>query len=135
MTWQLYDTWVVLTGALCAMACALPGAQLVLRRRSMMGDAISHAVLPGVAIAFLITATNDPLVMLVGAIVIGILTTVLVDLVQRAGRTEIGASMGHRVHRALRAGVGVDSRLCRRCPDRSTRGDLRLHRVVLPRSG
>lgn len=94
MTWQLYDTWVVLTGALCAMACALPGAQLVLRRRSMMGDAISHAVLPGVAIAFLITATNDPLVMLVGAIVIGILTTVLVDLVQRAGRTEIGASMG-----------------------------------------
>lgn len=94
MTWQLYDTWVVLTGALCAMACALPGAQLVLRRRSMMGDAISHAVLPGVAIAFLITATNDPLVMLVGAIVIGILTTVLVDLVQRAGRTEVGASMG-----------------------------------------
>ena len=94
MTWQLYDTWVVLIGALCAMACALPGAQLVLRRRSMMGDAISHAVLPGVAIAFLITATNDPLVMLVGAIVIGILTTILIDFVQRAGRTEIGASMG-----------------------------------------
>lgn len=94
MTWQLYDTWVVITGALCAMACALPGAQLVLRRRSMMGDAISHAVLPGVAIAFLVTATSDPLVMLAGAVVIGILTTFLVDLVQRAGRTEIGASMG-----------------------------------------
>ncbi len=94
MTWQLYDTWLVITGALCAMACALPGAQLVLRRRSMMGDAITHAVLPGVAIAFLITATSDPLVMLAGAVVIGILTTVLVELVQRAGRTEIGASMG-----------------------------------------
>ncbi|MCH2149271.1 MAG: metal ABC transporter permease, partial [Phycisphaerales bacterium] len=94
MIWQEYDTWVVITGALCAMACALPGAQLVLRRRSMMGDAISHAVLPGVAIAFLITATSDPLVMLAGAILIGILTTVLIDLVQRAGRTEIGASMG-----------------------------------------
>ena len=94
MTWQTYDTWLVVTGALCAMACALPGAQLVLRRRSMMGDAITHAVLPGVAIAFLVTATRDPLVMLAGAVVIGILTTVLVDLVQRAGRTEIGASMG-----------------------------------------
>ena len=94
MIWQEYDTWVVITGALCAMACALPGAQLVLRRRSMMGDAISHAVLPGVAIAFLITATRDPLVMLAGAIIIGIFTTVLVDFVQRAGRTEIGASMG-----------------------------------------
>ena len=79
MTWQSYDTWVVITGALCAMACALPGAQLVLRRRSMMSEAISHAVLPGVAIAFLITATNDPLVMLAGAVLIGILTTVLVD--------------------------------------------------------
>ncbi|MAA51795.1 MAG: hypothetical protein CMJ41_01890 [Phycisphaerae bacterium] len=94
MTWQTYDTWLVVTGALCAMACALPGAQLVLRRRSMMGDAITHAVLPGVAIAFLVTATREPLVMLTGAVVIGILTTVLVDLVQRAGRTEIGASMG-----------------------------------------
>jgi len=94
MTWQVYDTWVVIVGALCAMACALPGAQLVLRRRSMMGDAISHAVLPGVAIAFLVTASSDPWVMIAGAVVIGILTTVLVDLVQRAGRTEVGASMG-----------------------------------------
>lgn len=94
MTWQLYDTWVVITGALCAMACALPGAQLVLRRRSMMGDAISHVVLPGVAIAFLVTASNDPYVMLVGAVIIGVLTTLLIDLVQRAGKTEVGASMG-----------------------------------------
>ena len=94
MTWQSYDTWVVITGALCAMACALPGAQLVLRRRSMMSEAISHAVLPGVAIAFLITATNDPLVMLAGAVLIGILTTVLVDVVQRSSRTDVGASMG-----------------------------------------
>ena len=60
----------------------------------MMSEAISHAVLPGVAIAFLITATNDPLVMLAGAVLIGILTTVLVDVVQRSSRIEVGASMG-----------------------------------------
>ena len=55
MTWYAIDTWIIIIGALCAMACALPGCFLVLRRMSMMGDAISHAVLPGLAVAFLLT--------------------------------------------------------------------------------
>ena len=54
MNWTSIDTWIVVTGVLCAMACALPGCFLVLRKMSMMGDAISHAVLPGLAIAFLV---------------------------------------------------------------------------------
>jgi manganese/zinc/iron transport system permease protein len=51
--WESIDTWIALTGALAAMACALPGAWLLLRRQSLLGDALSHAVLPGIVIAYL----------------------------------------------------------------------------------
>ena len=51
--WQGLDTWIAITGALAAMACALPGTWLLLRRQSLLGDALSHAVLPGIVVAFL----------------------------------------------------------------------------------
>lgn len=50
--WRAFDTWIALTGALAAMACALPGTWLFLRRQSLLGDALSHAVLPGIVVAF-----------------------------------------------------------------------------------
>lgn len=92
--WTSLDTWIVVTAALSAMACALVGNFLVLRRMSMMGDAISHAVLPGLAVAFLLTGSRDSLTMFVGAVAIGVVTALLVELVTRAGRIEEGASMG-----------------------------------------
>ena len=58
MNWTSFDTWIVVVGALTAVACALPGCFLVLRKMSMMGDAISHAVLPGIAVGFLLTGTR-----------------------------------------------------------------------------
>ncbi len=94
MTWTSLDTWIVVVGALCAMACALPGCFLVLRKLSLMGDAISHAVLPGLAIAFLVTGSRDALPMFAGAVVVGILTALLVQGLNRLGRLEEGASMG-----------------------------------------
>lgn len=51
--WEGLDTWIAITGAMASMACALPGAWLLLRRQSMLGDALSHAVLPGIVIAYL----------------------------------------------------------------------------------
>ena len=51
--WSWFDTWIAVTGALAAMACALPGMWLLLRRQSLLGDALSHAVLPGIVVAFL----------------------------------------------------------------------------------
>lgn len=94
MTWTSYDTAIALTGACAAVACALPGAFLVLRRMSMMGDAISHTVLPGLAAAFLLTGSRDPLIMFVGAAVIGFATAFLVQLLQRAGKVDEGSAMG-----------------------------------------
>jgi manganese/zinc/iron transport system permease protein len=94
LTWTSIDTSIVLTGALAAAACSLLGVFLLLRRMSMMGDAISHAVLPGLAAAFLITGSRDSIVMLCGAAVVGVLTALFTEWVRSAGKVDEGASMG-----------------------------------------
>ncbi|HMO51942.1 MAG TPA: metal ABC transporter permease, partial [Kiritimatiellia bacterium] len=94
MTWLPMDTWIVITGALCAIACAAPGCFLVLRKMSMMGDAISHAVLPGLAAGFLLTGSRTGPVMLAGAAVVGIATAVFTQWINRLGQVDRGASMG-----------------------------------------
>ena len=45
----------ILIGVCAALACALPGNFLLLRRQALIGDAISHVVLPGIVLAFLLT--------------------------------------------------------------------------------
>lgn len=92
--WTAIDTWIVLTGMACGVACALVGCFLLLRKLSMMGDAISHAVLPGLVLGFLLTGTRDPWPMLIGAVVVGVLTAYLTELVRSSGQVEEGASMG-----------------------------------------
>jgi manganese/zinc/iron transport system permease protein len=91
--WTL-DGWVLVVGVLSACSCTLLGNYLVLRRMSLMGDAISHAVLPGLAIAFLISHSREPLPMFVGAVVVGALTALLTQAISRYGNVEEGAAMG-----------------------------------------
>lgn len=90
----MIDTWIVITGALCAAACALPGCFLVLRRMSMIGDAISHAVLPGLAIAFLVSGTRTGLPVFFGAAITGVLTAVFTQSLHRFANVDRGAAMG-----------------------------------------
>jgi manganese/zinc/iron transport system permease protein len=92
--WYESDTVVVLVGILCSMACALLGNFLVLRKQSMMGDAISHAVLPGLAMAFLLTGSRGSTVMFLGAAVVGVFTALFTSWLARWGKVESGASMG-----------------------------------------
>lgn len=94
MNWNSIDTWIVITAALCAVACALPGCFLVLRKMSMMGDAISHAVLPGIAIAFLLTESRASLSMFIGAAIVGVLTALFTQWISRFGQVDRGAAMG-----------------------------------------
>lgn len=91
--WTL-DGWIVVAGVLCAAASAILGPFLVLRRMSMMGDAISHAVLPGLAVAFLITDSRASVPMFVGAAIVGILTAFFTEWVRGFGKVDEGASMG-----------------------------------------
>ena len=122
--WEAIDTWIALTGALAAMACALPGTWLVLRRQSLLGDALSHAVLPGIVLAYLgmswleergwlanpahvsgatglgRVAEGMSLVarrqgaLFVGAALSGVIAALLSEVVQRWGRVERSAALG-----------------------------------------
>lgn len=77
--------WIILIGALVAGACGLVGCFLVLRRLSLLGDAISHAVLPGIVVAFLLTRSLASMPVFLGAIAVGILTAFLVQWLARGG--------------------------------------------------
>lgn len=88
------DLMPMLAGVLAAISCALLGNFLILRRQSLMGDAVSHAVLPGLAIAFIVTGSRAPIPMLIGAAIAGVLAVLLIEFVTRAGRVEPGAAMG-----------------------------------------
>ncbi len=91
--WAL-DGWIVAVAVLCAVASALLGNFLVLRRMSMLGDAITHAVLPGLAVAFFISHSRSSLPMFIGAVIVGILTAFFTEWIRRVGRVDEGASMG-----------------------------------------
>ena len=94
MTWTSLDTGIVVVAAVSAMACALIGSFLVLRRMSMMGDAISHAVLPGIAAAFLVTLSRDTGTIVIGAAAAGVLTAAFTQFIHRIGNVDRGAAMG-----------------------------------------
>ncbi len=70
------------------------GSFAVLRGQSLLGDAISHAALPGVALAFVITGSKAPLVLVVGAAIAGWIATLLVGAVVRRTRVPDDAALG-----------------------------------------
>lgn len=77
-----------------SMTCALLGNFLVLRRQSLIGDAISHVALPGIVVSFLITGTLASFAMMLGAGVAALVTVALIELIRRLGRVEGSAAMG-----------------------------------------
>ncbi|HYH36623.1 MAG TPA: metal ABC transporter permease [Azospirillum sp.] len=88
------DLPALMAAVLACAACALVGNFLVLRRQGLMGDAVSHAVLPGIVGGFLLAGTRDTLPMMAGALVSAALAGVLIEAVRRLGRLESGAAMG-----------------------------------------
>lgn len=88
------DLYIIATASLVSVSCALLGCYLILRRMAMVGDAISHAVLPGIVIAFLISGSRDSATMLAGAGLIGIATTFLIEFLHKKARLQTDASIG-----------------------------------------
>ena len=84
----------ILIGVFASVACALPGNFLILRRQALIGDAISHVVLPGIVVAFLVTGTVASVPMLLGAGGAAIVAVVMIEAIKRLGRIEPGAAMG-----------------------------------------
>lgn len=90
----MFSLTPLLIGALTSVACALPGNFLILRRQALIGDAISHVVLPGIVLAFLVTGTTSALPMLIGAGVAALVAVGLIEAIRHLGRIEPGAAMG-----------------------------------------
>ena len=86
--------WVVATGALAAVSCGIVGCFLILRGMAMIGDAVSHAVLPGIAGAFLLSGSRASFPMFLGAAVVGVLTAALIEAVYKSSRIKADASIG-----------------------------------------
>lgn len=86
--------WSMLMGFLVACACGLIGNYLILRRMALVGDAISHSVLPGIAVAFLLAKSRGSLAMFLGALAAGMVTTVLIELIHKKSRVKQDAAIG-----------------------------------------
>jgi manganese/zinc/iron transport system permease protein len=102
--------WIFLIGALVAGSCALCGCFLILRRMAMLGDAISHAVLPGIALAFILSGSRASWIMFIGATLIGLFSTFLIQTLSRGGRLRNEAAIGVTFTTLFAIGVILISR-------------------------
>ncbi|HLT06690.1 MAG TPA: metal ABC transporter permease [Cyclobacteriaceae bacterium] len=85
---------IIVTGSLIAISCGLLGTFLMLRKMAMTGDAISHAVLPGIVIAFLISGSREGFAMIIGAGGFGVIATVLIEYLVTKVHLQADASIG-----------------------------------------
>lgn len=85
---------IQIIAAIVAIACAIPGVFLVLRKMALISDAISHSILPGIVIGFFITQDlNSPLLILLAAVT-GVITVVLVEAIQKTGLVKEDTAIG-----------------------------------------
>jgi manganese/zinc/iron transport system permease protein len=85
---------ILLTAVVTAIAAALPGTYLVLRRTALVSDAISHAILPGIVIAFFLPHDLNSPLLLVSAAATGVLTVFLIEALLRSRLVPEDASIG-----------------------------------------
>lgn len=88
-----YEGWILIVGSLAGITCGITGCFLILRKLAMLADAISHTVLLGIVLAFIISQSMSGLYMLIGAAVVGLLTAFLVQTFHSYGIQE-DASIG-----------------------------------------
>ena len=101
---------IQLIAIVTAVACALPGVYLVLRRMTLMSDAISHAILPGIVLAFFLTHSLSSPLLILAAAGTGVLTVVFVELLQRTKLIKEDAAIGLTFPALFSIGVILISR-------------------------
>lgn len=90
-----YNTLIVLLGAsILGASAGLVGTFAVLRRRALTGDALSHAALPGICLAFLLTGEKRLPVLLLGALLSGLLGVLVIGALRRYSRIKEDAALG-----------------------------------------
>lgn len=93
-TFDAQFLWSFCVASVCGVACALLGVFLVLKRLSMLGDAISHGIVPGVALAVLFTGQVTSVWILLGAMVFGVVTALLIQSLHLVGKVSEDSSQG-----------------------------------------
>ncbi|WP_217921424.1 metal ABC transporter permease [Miltoncostaea oceani] len=88
------DAVVVLGAMVLGIAAGVLGAFAVLPQRSLVGDALAHSALPGVAVAFLVTGAKDPASLLVGAAIAGMIGALMMVGIERTSRIRPDAAIG-----------------------------------------
>lgn len=91
--WSL-DLPAVLAATLASLLCGLLGNFLLVRRAAMLGDAISHAILPGIVGAFLLFGTRNAMAMVFGAAAAGVLASGAIEVLRRVMKVERSAATG-----------------------------------------
>jgi manganese/zinc/iron transport system permease protein len=85
--------WIVLMGFFVTAACGLVGNYLLLRRMALVGDAISHSILPGLVLAFLIFRHNSLWTSFAGALAAGFATVLLIEFIHKQSRVKADAAI------------------------------------------
>ena len=88
------DLQIILTAGLVATACGLLGPFLILRRVALLGDAVSHAVLPGIVATFLIFDTRAPVPVILGAALFAVICVLGIEALQSTGLVKSDAAIG-----------------------------------------
>ena len=88
------QTEIQIIAAVVAVACALPGVFLVLRRMALMSDAISHAILLGIVLAFFVVEDLASPFLIIAAAITGVITVALVELLHGTGLVREDAAIG-----------------------------------------
>lgn len=91
---MMNDVWILATASLVASSCALVGVLLVLRRLSLLGDAISHSVLLGIVLSYLVMGERSEVAMMLGALMMGLLTAWLTQWLQKNPLLKSDVSIG-----------------------------------------
>jgi len=85
---------VVIGSILLGVGSAAIGCFALLRKRALVGDGVAHAVLPGVAIAYMVTGTKNTFALLIGATIAGWISMVVMDFISRRSRIREDAAIG-----------------------------------------
>src|SRR5690554_1370056 len=86
--------FVVFGSIILGATAAIVGCFAFLRKRALVGDAISHSILPGVALAFIISGTKNPLYLIIGALISGWISLILIDAISRTTKLKSDAAIG-----------------------------------------
>jgi len=97
--------YVVGGSVLLAVSSALVGCFTFLKKKALVGDAVAHAVLPGVCLSFIISGTKDPIYLIIGSFITGWLSLILIDLITRKSKIKEDTAIGLTL--SVFFGVGI----------------------------